>query len=545
MQRLVTAWVWTLWVLVVLVGFPFVTVVFVCTAPFDPGRYAAGRVFRWFGALGARLNPWWHFRTEGLMVRDPRRPYVAVSNHESYADIFLISHLPWEMKWLAKKTIFKIPVMGWIMRMAGDVPLVRGDRQSALGAIARCQDRLTKRVSVDDLPRGARARPSPEMLAVQGRRFHLPCGAQVPLLPSPRRTRDCMAKHSFRVNRARAACRVLARWTPGLTPTTSGAARPVRALIDAARASSPRAGRRGRRPSAPDAPARPAPARGAPRVPTPPPPPRRARRPGDGDPPRTVDALEERLSRPTGGVRAALERFAGDVVVLGAGGKMGPSLARMARRALDELGGPHGRRRVVAVSRWADPAAGPASRRQLEGWGVETAAADLLDQRALAALPDAPLVVYMAGLKFGTADSPARMWATNTVAPALVAERYAGARIVAFSTGNVYPLTAAPGRGAAEDHPLTPLGEYGNACVARERVLEWACARHASPLALVRLSYAVDLRYGVLVDVAERVRRDEPWTCAPAGCRSSGRATRARRRSPRSSAPPTRRSSST
>jgi nucleoside-diphosphate-sugar epimerase len=236
----------------------------------------------------------------------------------------------------------------------------------------------------------------------------------------------------------------------------------------------------------------------------------RAAAPGDGDPPRTVDALEERLSRPTGGVRAALERFAGDVVVLGAGGKMGPSLARMARRALDELGGPHGRRRVVAVSRWADPAAGPASRRQLEGWGVETAAADLLDQRALAALPDAPLVVYMAGLKFGTADSPARMWATNTVAPALVAERYAGARIVAFSTGNVYPLTPAPGRGAAEDHPLTPLGEYSNACVARERVLQWACARHGSPLALVRLSYAVDLRYGVLVDVAERVRRGEP-----------------------------------
>ncbi len=228
------------------------------------------------------------------------------------------------------------------------------------------------------------------------------------------------------------------------------------------------------------------------------------------EPPRTLEALEERLSRPTGGVRAALERHRGDVAVLGAGGKMGPSLARMVRRALDELGGAHARRRVVAVSRWADPAAGAAARRRLEGWGVETAAADLLDRRALAALPDAPIVVYMAGLKFGTADAPARMWATNSVAPALVAERYAGARVVAFSTGNVYPLTHAPGRGAAEDHPLTPLGEYSNACVARERVLEWACARHGSPLSLVRLSYAVDLRYGVLVDVAERVRRGEP-----------------------------------
>jgi 1-acyl-sn-glycerol-3-phosphate acyltransferase len=237
MQRLVTAWVWTLWVLVVLVGFPFVTVVFVCTAPFDPGRYAAGRVFRWFGALGARLNPWWHFRTEGLMVRDPRRPYVAVSNHESYADIFLISHLPWEMKWLAKKTIFKIPVMGWIMRMAGDVPLVRGDRQSALGAIARCQDRLTKRVSVMIFPEGTRSTDG-ELLPFKDGAFHLAVQAQVPLLPiALSGTRDCMAKHSFRVNRARAACRVLAPVdTTGLTADDVPALRErVRAMIDAAR----------------------------------------------------------------------------------------------------------------------------------------------------------------------------------------------------------------------------------------------------------------------------------------------------------------------
>jgi nucleoside-diphosphate-sugar epimerase len=204
-----------------------------------------------------------------------------------------------------------------------------------------------------------------------------------------------------------------------------------------------------------------------------------------------------------------LGRYAGDVVVLGAGGKMGPSLARMARRALDELGGAHARRRVVAVSRFAG-SEGAALRRQLEAWRLETTSADLLDRRSLAALPDAGLVVYMAGLKFGTADAPARMWATNTLAPANVVERYAGARVVAFSSGNVYPNTTAPGRGAAEDHALTPLGEYANACVARERVLEWAGERHATPLAIVRLSYAVDLRYGVLVDVAEKVRRGEP-----------------------------------
>lgn len=224
------------------------------------------------------------------------------------------------------------------------------------------------------------------------------------------------------------------------------------------------------------------------------------------EPPRDLDALEERLSRPTGGVLDVLARTGGDLVVLGAGGKMGPSLARMARRAFDALGGTHAAQRVVAASRFSDPAA----RRQLESHGVETAIVDLLDRRSVAALPDAPLVVYMVGLKFGVSDAPARMWATNTIAPALVAERYAGARVVAFSTGNVYPRTPAPGRGAAEDHALTPLGEYANACVGRERVLEWACERAGSPLALVRLSYAVDLRYGVLVDLAQRVQAGQP-----------------------------------
>jgi nucleoside-diphosphate-sugar epimerase len=118
----------------------------------------------------------------------------------------------------------------------------------------------------------------------------------------------------------------------------------------------------------------------------------------------------------------------------------------------------------------------------------------------------------MAGQKFGTSDAPARTWGMNAYVPALVAERYAGGgtRIVAFSTGNVYPNTPAPGRGAAEDHPLTPVGEYANSCVARERVLDFLCERAATRLALVRLSYAVDLRYGVLVDLAQRVLQGEP-----------------------------------
>jgi 1-acyl-sn-glycerol-3-phosphate acyltransferase len=234
MQRFVTAWAWVLWVSIVLAALPAVGLVFLCTAPFDPGRYAAGRTFRWLGALGGRLNPWWHFRVTGQFVRDPRRPYVAVSNHESYADIFLLSHLPWEMKWLAKQTIFNIPVMGWVMRMAGDVPLVRGNRESAVGALARCRDRLAARASVMIFPEGTRS-ATDELLPFKDGAFHLAVEAQVPLLPiAVAGTRDCMAKHSFRVNRARAACRVLAPVsTEGLTAADVPALRErVRALID-------------------------------------------------------------------------------------------------------------------------------------------------------------------------------------------------------------------------------------------------------------------------------------------------------------------------
>jgi 1-acyl-sn-glycerol-3-phosphate acyltransferase len=235
MQRLVTAWVWTLWVLIVLVGFPVVGLVFLCTAPFDPGRYAAGRTFRWLGSLGGRLNPWWDFHTTGRVVADPRRPYVAVSNHESYADIFLLSHLPWEMKWLAKKTIFNIPVMGWVMRMAGDVPLVRGNRESAVGALSRCRDRLANRVSVMIFPEGTRS-ATDELLPFKDGAFHLAVEAQAPVLPiAIAGTRACMAKHSFRVSRARAACRVLDPVpTEGLTAADVPALRErVRGLIDA------------------------------------------------------------------------------------------------------------------------------------------------------------------------------------------------------------------------------------------------------------------------------------------------------------------------
>ena len=216
--------------------------------------------------------------------------------------------------------------------------------------------------------------------------------------------------------------------------------------------------------------------------------------------------LDERLSRPTAGLVADFARLEGDVLVLGAGGKMGPTLARMARRGLDEAG--RGGQKVIAVARFSDPAA----RAGLEAGGVGTIAADLSDRAQIAALPDAANVIFMAGQKFGTSGAPDATWMMNSYVPALVAERYAPgrARIVAFSTGCVYANTPVGSGGSREGDPLEPLGEYANSCVGRERMFEHFARRHGSPLALFRLNYAVDLRYGVLVDVARKVRDGEP-----------------------------------
>ncbi len=237
MQRLVSAWTWSVWITLVFLGFPVACVIFALTAPFDPGRYVAGRFFRLIGKSGAALNPWWHFRTTGVRITDPRHPYVAVANHESYADIFLLCYLPWEMKWLAKKQVFRIPVMGWHMWLAGDVPLVRGNRSSAVGALAKCRDRLAKRVSVMIFPEGTRS-PTDELLPFKDGAFALAVEAQVPVLPiAIAGTRDAMAKHSFLVGHATAACRVLEPIeTTGLGPSDVPALRErVRALIDDAR----------------------------------------------------------------------------------------------------------------------------------------------------------------------------------------------------------------------------------------------------------------------------------------------------------------------
>ena len=201
-------WAWTETILVVIVGTPVVALIFAITAPFDPGRYAAGRAFRLVGVTALRLNSLWHFHTRGSLA-DARRPYVVVANHESYADVFLISCFPWEMKWLSKDTMFKIPCMGWMMQMAGDVKLVRGNRDSAADAIVQCRDRLAKNVSVMIFPEGTRSRTW-EMLPFKDGAFRLAIESGAPILPiAVAGTRYAMAKGTFRFLPARAIAQVL------------------------------------------------------------------------------------------------------------------------------------------------------------------------------------------------------------------------------------------------------------------------------------------------------------------------------------------------
>jgi len=217
-----------------------------------------------------------------------------------------------------------------------------------------------------------------------------------------------------------------------------------------------------------------------------------------------VADLEEILSRPTTGVITTLESIPGDVMILGAGGKMGPTLARMVRRAADENG--QSSRRVIAVSRFSSPAAVLS----LQQAGIETIACDLTSRSSIRELPDVPNVIFMVGQKFGTRDAPELTWITNTLVPAFVAEHFARSRIVAMSTGCVYSLVSSDGAGASEDDPLCPPGEYANSCVGRERVLEHYSKLNDTPMTFARLCYAIDLRYGVLLDLAQKVNQSQP-----------------------------------
>lgn len=220
-------------------------------------------------------------------------------------------------------------------------------------------------------------------------------------------------------------------------------------------------------------------------------------------PPDSEATLEDHLSRPTRDTVETMARLTGDLLVLGAGGKLGLSLCRLARRSLDRAGN---QRRVIAVSRFS----GRDSTALFHEAGIETIAADLLDQNALSALPDTPNVVFLGGMKFGATGAPGQTWALNTLMPGLVARRFARSRIVALSTGNVYAFSDVRSGGAVETDPPAPVGEYAQSCLGRERLFQYFSERHGTPVALIRLNYANDLRYGVVLDVAQKVAAGQP-----------------------------------
>jgi len=212
-----------------------------------------------------------------------------------------------------------------------------------------------------------------------------------------------------------------------------------------------------------------------------------------------VAALDELLSRPSRALVDDLAAVTGDILVLGAGGKMGPTLARLARRAAPK-------KRIVAVARFSEPGL----RQALEQHGIETIACDLLDRGAVERLPRLANVVFMAGRKFGAEGDLPLTWAMNVHVPAIVAESFRDARIVAFSTGCVYPFADVAGGGSRETTPLDPPGEYAISCVGRERLFEYFSQAFGTPGRLFRLNYAVELRYGVLYDIARKVQDGAP-----------------------------------
>jgi len=217
----------------------------------------------------------------------------------------------------------------------------------------------------------------------------------------------------------------------------------------------------------------------------------------------TIEELENQLSEPTQGVIETMGRLEGDIIVLGAGGKMGPTLTRMAKRASDAAGV---KRRIIGASIF------PSERDKLalQAAGVEAIDCDFLDQNQLDALPDAPNVVFMVGMKFGSVGAEALTWAINVYLPGMVSQRYFKSRIVVFSSGNIYKFVPTDSGGSDESCPTEPIGDYAMSVLGRERIFSHFSGTLNIPVALIRLNYAVELRYGVLVDIAQKVWAGEP-----------------------------------
>jgi 1-acyl-sn-glycerol-3-phosphate acyltransferase len=206
---LVSIWVWLVFGVATLVMLPVMLVLFLATARKDPGRYLVGRAFRQIGVLTFKINPLWTVRVSGVKIENPRHPYVAVSNHESFADILLLCNLPWEMKWMSKVEILRIPYLGWMMRLAGDIPVDRGSRESAGKAMEMCRQALKNRVPVMIFPEGTRS-TTDDLLPFKDGAFRLAIKTGVPILPlAIVGTRDALAKHDWRFGPADAHVHVL------------------------------------------------------------------------------------------------------------------------------------------------------------------------------------------------------------------------------------------------------------------------------------------------------------------------------------------------
>lgn len=216
-----------------------------------------------------------------------------------------------------------------------------------------------------------------------------------------------------------------------------------------------------------------------------------------------IETLETSLLKPSDALVADMKALDGDIILLGVGGKMGPSMARLARQAV-ELAGV--KKRIIGVSRFSEVH----TKAALERDNIETFNADLLNEDDLASLPDAANVLYLAGTKFGTTGNEPFTWAMNAYLPGRVAERYRHSRIVAFSTGNVYPFSPVSEGGVTEDHPTGPVGEYGQSCLGRDRIFQYFSVKNKIPTLIYRLNYAIDLRYGVLLEVAKSVAEGRP-----------------------------------
>lgn len=218
---------------------------------------------------------------------------------------------------------------------------------------------------------------------------------------------------------------------------------------------------------------------------------------------KTAEELDRTLSTPSDRLIQDIKDLDGDILILGAGGKMGPSLALLAQRALEKA---RSKDQVIGVSRFSDEH----SREKLEKAGIKTVAADLMNEEQLQSLPEAQNVIYLVGNKFGTTGNEHLTWALNSYLPGRVANKFARSSIVVFSTGNVYPFADVRSGGATENSPVDPVGEYAQSCLGRERVFNYFSEKNKTPVLFFRLNYAIDLRYGVLLEVAQSVHKNKP-----------------------------------